>query len=1239
MKTLLLFGLMMLPAICFSQAVDTVAVIKQVDSLIQISRGLTSKRDFEKALEVNAAAEKLAFEKLGKETASYGNACSNHGRVFDIQGNYPEAEKWYLETKAIREKVFGKEHPDYAHCLSNLAALYTDMGRYEAAEPLCLETLAIQEKVLGKDNIDYANSLNNLAILYSGMGRYDALESLFLEVKAIREKVLGKEHPEYAMSLNNLANLYSNMGRSEDAELLYLEANAIREKVLGKEHPDYIGTLNNLAVLYFDMGRYEAAEPLYLEALAIRGKVLGKEHPDYATSLHNLALLYSDMGRYEAAEPLFLEALAIQEKVLGKEHPEYANSLINLASLYTEMGRYEAAEPLSLEVLAIRGKVLGKEHPDYARSLYNLALLYSEMGRYEAAKELYIESTAIREKILGKEHPEYANSLSSMAAFYSYMGLYEAAEPLFLEANAILEKALGKEHPDYAWSLNNLANLYFQMGRFETAEPLFLEANAILEKTLGKEHPDYASSLDNLANLYSEIGRYDAAEPLYLEAKAIREKVLGKEHPDYASSLINLANLYSNTGRNEAAESFYLEAKAIIEKALGKEHPKYADNLSLLAGLYTEMGRYEAAEPLYLEAKATREKVLGKEHPDYARSLNNLAVLYHEMRRYEAAEPLFLETKTILEKVFGKEDPEYAICLNNLADLYSAMSHYEVAEPLYLEANAIQRQLITKSCQYLSERELSSYVQLFVRNLDKYFSFAQTSAAPSLELSGGCYDNALFHKGFLLTASQQLKHLAESDSSSAKQFEVLTAYHRRLAKEYTKPIAERKSVEQLEEKANTLEKALARSVPGFAAALRQVSWQEVQKKLKPGEAAVEFIQYQFSNPRPSDSIFYSVLVLRPGDKAPVLVPLFEERDIRPLLENAKGGNVTGINALYAPGGQKSLYDLIWKPLEKSLQGVSTVYCSPSGLLHRINLGAIPTDKQQTFSELHKLVLLGSTRQLVVPNVFKVAGNSAYVAGGIRYDLDSTNFAYEHTEVTSRGIELSFSLDSTARGGSWKYLPGSATEAIEIGKILKGQKFAVQLDTGYAATEEAFKRLGNSRPSPRTILLATHGFFFPDPQKAPSPGRGLGEAEPVFKTSDDPLIRSGIILAGAQQTWSTGKGKENREDGILTAYEISQMDLSGTELVVLSACETGLGDIVGNEGVYGLQRAFKIAGAKYLIMSLWKVNDRSTGEFMTEFYRQWLEMGLSIPDAFRTAQQNMKIKYKDPYHWAGFVLVE
>ncbi len=1116
MKTWILFGLIMLPLLGISQAVDTAAVNREVDSLIQVSRTLSGKRDFDKALEVNAAAEKIALEKLGQESAAYGSCCHNYGRVLFIQGNYTESEIWYLEAIAVRKKALGTEHPDYA------------------------------------------NSLNNLALLYQNKGNYEKTEQLHLEAKNVREKALGKEHPDYASSLHNLALLHSKLGNDEKAE------------------------------------------QFYLEAIDIRKKVLGNEHADYAWSLHNLALLYQNKGNYEKAEPLYVEAITVREKALGKEHPDYAWSLFNLALLYYKKGNYEKAEPLYVEAITVREKALGKEHPDYARSLHNLALLYSGLSNYEKA------------------------------------------EPLYLEAIDIRKKVLRKEHPDYGDNLNDLANLYYEKGNYEKAEPLYLEAKAVREKALGKEHPDYAQSLNNLAFLYSHLGNYKEAEPLYHEAIVIKEKAFGKADPRYAISLRNLASMYRQMGNYEKAELFNLEAKTIFEKALGKEHPDYGASLNNLALLYFDTGNYEKAKLLFLQAKAIYEKVLGKEHYEYARVLNNLAVLYGDMGNYKKAEQLHLETLTIKEKVQGKEHYEYARDLNNLAVLYSKTGNYEKAEPLFNELATTNQTLITKALHHLSERELNSYLNKFSKNQNQILSFAQLTGKK--KTAATCFDNSLFYKGFLLSAANQVKRLALSDSISTEKYNLLKSYKRRLAAEYTKPIAERKNAPELEAKSDDLEKELARTVAGYGEAMQQVRWQEVQQKLQAGEAAIEFIHYRYYDKKQSDSIMYAALVLRPDDATPLFVSLFEEREITPLLKGAKGGNIRGINALYSAGRQSSLYDLIWKPLEEQLQGIKTVYCSPSGLLHKLNLGAIPLNEVETFAERHKLVLLGSTRQLVIPNATKNTGNDAFIVGGVRYDADSTtiNNAMNNFLASTRGMaladELPLHTDSISRGDSWNYLPGTATEAQDISRILQSAHMATQLDTGYLALEESFRSLGMNKLSPHILHVATHGFFFPDPKNREE-GRGMRNDEPVFKMSDNPMIRSGLILAGAQQAWSTGKAPENREDGILTAYEISQMNLSNTELVVLSACETGLGDIEGNEGVYGLQRAFKIAGAKYLIMSLWKVNDQSTRELMTDFYQQWLSNGLSIPEAFRTAQQNMKGKYKDPYHWAGFVLVE
>ena len=814
-------------------------------------------------------------------------------------------------------------------------------------------------------------------------------------------------------------------------------------------------------------------------------------------------------------------------------------------------------------------------------SLIQMSRKFTGQGDFGKALEVNAAAEKLALEKLGRESAAYGSCCFNRGRVNHFKADYPEAEKWYVDAKAVRKKVLGEENSDYATNLHNVAVLYDDMGNYEKAEQFYLEAKSIRGKVLGKEHPSYIWTLSSLAGMYWKLKIYDKSEALNLEAKSIREKMLGKEHPDYAASLHNLAVLYFDKGDYAKAERFYLEAIEIRVKIYGKENREYAWSATGLANVYLEIGDYEKAEQLHLEAKAIWENMLGREHPDYATSLNNLARLYVEMGNYEKAEPLHLEARYIREKVLGKENPDYAAILSNLVNLYCKMGNYEKANSLFDQMASLNKSLIIRALHHLSERELNSYIGSFSADQNQMLSFAKVFANKKNQISKVCYDNSLFYKGFLLNADGQIKRLAISDSAATKKFNLLKSYECRLAAEYSRTIADRDSVNiaALQENANSLEKDLARTVAGYGEAMRQVKWQDVQAVLKPGETAVEFVHYRYYTPKSTDRIMYAALVLRADYTEPKFISLFEEKELAPLLRGATGGgNFLKINALYAPNTtgskQKSLYELIWQPLESLLAGSKTVYCSPSGLLHRINLSAIQANDGKAFGDRRQLVLLGSTRQLVVPPVVIPSGNSAYLAGGIRYDTDSTAIAYANrsTSSGSRSIEqpdlLPFQPDtlSTVRGGVLDYLPATAAEVRDIGQTLSAAGIRAKVDTGFYATEEAFRQLGVGVPSPRIIHLATHGYFFPDPVSKGQRANSHFGQEPVFKMSDHPMIRSGLILAGAKQAWLTGRHPQGQEDGILTAYEISQMNLSGTELVVLSACETGLGDILGTEGV-------------------------------------------------------------------------
>ncbi|MEP6513035.1 MAG: CHAT domain-containing tetratricopeptide repeat protein, partial [Parafilimonas sp.] len=664
------------------------------------------------------------------------------------------------------------------------------------------------------------------------------------------------------------------------------------------------------------------------------------------------------------------------------------------------------------------------------------------------------------------------------------------------------------------------------------------------------------------------------------------------------------------------------------------------------AALYYELGDYDKAESLYLETKQIRENIFGKEHPDYAASCDNLAILYYELGQYGKAEPLYLEAKQIRKKVLGKDHPLYAESCLNLANLYASLKQSQKAYNFYAESFKSQNTQINKIFQFTSEAEKQSYLKR-IPDFENYFlSFDITNSHPA---EGFTYDVSLFHRILILSSSQQLRQAIYNitDTSVQKKYNTWIEIRKQLSFWYAKPIAERPDYAgDLEEQTNTLEKELTRISEFKNEQLQQsITWQTIQQNLKSTEAAIEFVDFNFYNGRRfTDSTYYIALLLRKDKPEPQLIQLFEKKQLDSLLNNADN-----INMLYAENN--SLYNLTWKPFEKYLNGISKIYFAPAGNLFKISFAALPVDEKQVLSDKYQLIQLNTTASVTDKNKsFVTASDKIQLYGGIEYNADTTALkevavAYHTTQLPSTinyqpsSVSLSRSLpEDLTRSGSIQYLPGTQQEVQEIKQQAAQANATVTILSGINATEESFKAL-NGQSSPSVLHIATHGFFFPDPKedKRDSIQRKFESNAKVFRQSDNPLFRSGLLFAGANNAWQ-GKSVNGIEDGIVTAYDVSNMYLPNTKLVVLSACETALGDIEGSEGVYGLQRSFKIAGVQNLVMSLWKVPDAETSEFMQQFYSNIFNKQ-SVSDAFYHAQTAMKNKYRsEPSKWAAWILV-
>ena len=891
--------------------------------------------------------------------------------------------------------------------------------------------------------------------------------------------------------------------------------------------------------------------------------------------------------------------------------------------------------------------------------------LLSALGRHAEAEALFERALRIREKVPGLQHFRVANSLSNLAGLYTGQGRYAEAEPLHQRALRIQERVLGPEHPDVADSLTNLAWLYSNQGRYAEAEPLSQRALRIREKVLGPEHPDVAISLTNLAWLCQEQGRYAEAERLSQRVLRIDEKALGPEHPSLATDLNHLATVYLYMGRGRYAEAERLSQRAlrIQEKALGPEDPHVATSVSNLALVYTAQGRYAEAEPLSQRALRIAEKVFGPEHPEVAEALNNLAWLYLKQGRYAEAEPLLQRALRIKEKALGPEHPLVTFALDNLAELQFAQGNAEAAQPFFARNLDIIFRRFQYSFTYMSEKERLQFQQDVAADFPIYFSFCTAYAGRMPALTGSMYDVLLWEKGFVgqSIAALRAKIAASGDPEALKLLDQLTALKQQLSALLNNPGPDRtawqKQVAELKAQADQAEQELVRRSAALQEdkKLERVTWRDVQKALRPGEAAVEMVKFPvFDGKKWTGAQKYvALIVTRQTTTAPALVLLGEAknlegeplRDYQQLVQQQappEGGSPPAPTAASSASGAK-FYAAFWQPLEKPLAGVKRVYLSPDGVLNQISFAVLSAPGGKSLSDRYDLRLVSSTKDLLrQPRAAR--SQSAVLVGNPKFEMEDAEQRAAVRGVAPAQPVLLASAAGPGTGlrsrdplrGALTPLPGTKVEVESVAKLLQASRWLADTYTESQALEEAVKQVRQ----PRVLHLATHGFFLPD-QQVKRQEAGLG----VEKTAaiDDPMLRSGLFLAGAERTVVENNPPTDLEDGVLTAYEATQLNLQGTELVVLSACETGLGEVKNGEGVFGLRRALQIAGAESVMMTMWSVPDRETQELMSLFYQKWLA-GKDKHQALREAQQAMRAKVKArygrdlPFYWGAFVLV-
>jgi tetratricopeptide (TPR) repeat protein len=1027
-----------------------------------------------------------------------------------------------------------------------------------------------------------------------------------------------------------------------------------------------------------DAGRYAEAESVARRLLGDAEAREGAESLAMAAALDLVVEALNTAGK--AGDPATRE-MAERALALKESHPEagdlsLAVSLRNLGILFLKTGAYAESRPPLDRALAIREAALGAEHPDVAQSLGDLGSLLRSMGDYPAAKRLMERALGTRERAFGPEHPDVALGLTALGTMYWGAGDYAEARRYLERALVVYEKTRGPEHPMVAQVINNLAIVLGETGDLASARPYFERGLAIREKMLGPDHPDVGQSVNNLGVLSMHMQDYERARPLFERALQIRDKSLGPAHPDFAQQgLNNLAWVMMSQGDHETARSLLDRSLGILEKAVGPGHPSVAETLGRLSDLLIETGDLEEALQVTRRTRAIRERTLEPTHPYLAivieKEARLLALLGDPAGALDAAlhaeeasrEHVRLTGLTLPERqalrLAASRASGLDVALTLAAGGLDAPSRWRVWDSLIRSRAMVLDEMAARHRSV--ERAGSPEVAGLADRLS-----ASRARLASLMVRGPGPEGIEKHL-LLLDQARQEKEGLERDLA------LKSATFRRAHERGRAGLAE-----------------VVRALPPGSALLAYARYDRMPPAVAPGPgpeagrpdaaapgpAGLETGEGAAAGGRPdrrsAGVLSYLAFVLRSGGGDPEVVPLGPAEAIDGLVERWRR-EVSREPPLVPAAGRAAegrirpvgadLRKAIWDPVAHGLKSARQVFVVPDGVFHLVSLTGLPdSDRGYLIESAPPLHYLSAERDLVRPPS-STAGKGILVVGNPDFDASPTLSPDREETLIARASGTGDRHPAiepyrgpaagcaALRSEHWEGLPGSGREADEIAALWRrkgrekpsGDEPVVEL-SGRLAGESLVKR---AAPGRRIVHLATHAFMVEDRcasalgSRAPGSVDRSSAAGGLFPlVGDNPLLLSGLVLAGANQR-QEGQRDGIGEDGLLTAEEIASLDLSGVEWVVLSACETGLGKAQSGEGVLGLRRAFEIAGAGTLIMTLWRVKDEAARQWSTLLYEERLR-GLSTAEAASRASLRMlrarRAEGRDthPFHWAAFV---
>ncbi len=918
-----------------------------------------------------------------------------------------------------------------------------------------------------------------------------------------------------------------------------------------------------------------------------------------------------------------------------------ANDLREESVRYYNKGDIKNAIKYAEDALMLAKKQYGNRSFLYAFIRNQLNFIYIMSGRLNKAKIGCIENNKLLTQLIKKNKKQYyglyKNSVNILTNYYNSVGGY------YHEIDSLLELTLKfhtKNSRNYTITINNLAEHNRKYGKYHKAEPLFLKSIELYEKNKVK-NTEYATMINNLGLLYYEIGRYNKAEYYYKTSLEILKNTKHSYNTKkvYSNVSNNLVYIYNKQRKFDKALLMLFKNTQITDK----NSIEYLHIINNVAQTYLLNGDYNLAKIFFERVVDLCKKRKHTKSQIYISSLLNIANIYNHNNNFEKAEIFNKKGMLLIEQNKGINNDLNFNVFNNLADLYYKKKDYKKANDYFLKASNSINQQTKYNFRILSEKEKFSYIKKTNFYINTYQNFAFDYHKKTPKITGDVFNNLLFHKKLILFNTRSLQQLINNSKDSALQNNYYKLYNtkQKISNNFIQTINKQLYVE-----VENLEKKILQRLnilyPNKKNSSKATNYKDLQNTLINDEAIIEFTNFtRYFKGKWTDTLYYCALVLRKNYKYPKLVFLSTERSLKKILkrkpyEQKDARYITNLynNDSKAEGRGAKLYDLIWSKIDTLLPNIKRVYISPTALLYNISFSALAINNTSCLKDKYEINYLTSSQNAINKTLYFKEINSASLFGGIIYNADSLALLSAIKNYKENNLQtVRSTFDNEKNKISLKYLPSTLKEIENIKKLFTKHNKKADIFAGVNANEEAFNNTMFTQPD--LLHIGTHGYYLSQ-EKANH--RNMFIPLHNLHTIDKSLFRSGLFLAGSQRTIDGKTALENCGDGILNSYEISMHQLNKTRLVVLSACQTGLGDVAGSEGIIGLRRAFKTAGVDYMILALWEVPSYTTMEFMNLFYKYFTE-GEKIETAFSKAQNKMYKTYKLPYYWAGFVLLK